>query len=105
MTTPIENFKGILSYMVEDIDRSIRLSKYNKEELTSIFGKNNRRFRGEFFYYVWDVEFEGEKYTIYTHSEKGTCIEIEAGLEEEKSEEIKKFLKYLEANFNGTGNS
>ena len=94
---PVENYKGILSYICEDVQRSIKLTKYSKDELTESFGKHHRRLNnGEFNFFAWDIEFKGEAYTVYTHSHKGTCIEIDAEYNDDKSNEIKEFLKYIE---------
>jgi hypothetical protein len=93
---PVENFKGILGYICDSLKRSIRLSKCLKEELTEIFGEHNTRFRGEFFYYVWIVEFEGETFSIFTASGKGTQFSILAKYEEDKSGVCEKFLKEME---------
>ena len=92
----VENYREILAYICDDINRSIRLTKFLKNELTKIYGKHTRRFRGEFYYYVWDVEFNGEKFSIYTANNKGTSIEIDAEPNKDKVSVIKEFLNQLD---------
>jgi hypothetical protein len=94
-STPVENYKGVLQYICSDVNRSIKLTKYLKNELTQIFGKHNSRFRGEFLYYVWIVEFDGEVFQIFTNSNKGTGFSI-IGDGQEKSSVCIDFLKKME---------
>lgn len=92
----VENYDGVLQYICANRERSIQLTTYLKEKLTQIFGKHNATFRGEFFFYVWVVEFEGETFNIYTASRKGTQFSIFAKYEENKSKVCIKFLKKME---------
>lgn len=75
-TTRVENFDGVLQYMCEDFKKSIRLTSYMKDKLTNIFGKHNTRYKGEFHYYVWIIEFENEIFEIFTADVKGTAFVI-----------------------------
>ena len=92
----VENYDGVLLYICANKERSIQLTTYLKEKLTQMFGKHNATFRGEFFFYVWVVEFEGETFNIYTASRKGTQFSIFAKYEENKSKVCIKFLKKME---------
>lgn len=92
----VENFKGVLQYICDDFERSILLSKYLKNELTEIFGKYNTRYKGEFYFYVWVVEFEGEIFNIFTDNRKGTYFEIVANYGDNKSAVCKRFLRKIE---------
>lgn len=96
METSIENYRGVLSHMCKDFNLSITLTRYSKNELTEIFGKHNRRLKGEFNYYVWDVEYEGDYFVIYTAPVKEMCISIKADIKDKKKKSIIKFIKYLE---------
>lgn len=95
-TIRIENYREVLDYICSDIKRSIKLSTYLKDELTKLFGKHNTRFKGEFYYYVWIVLFEGEKFEIYTANGKGTQFEINAKFDDKKSKECINFLRKME---------
>jgi len=99
--TMVENFENVLSYICEDFERSVTLTKFLKEELTSLFGKHNTTYRGEFFYYVWALEFNNETFYIFTANRKGTGISIVVDKpidEDRKSKSIicMSFLKVLE---------
>ena len=72
----VENYEGVLSYICSNFDRSIRLTTFNFDKLTSIFGVHNTTFKGEFNYYVWIVEFEGDVFQIFTANGKGTCFTV-----------------------------
>jgi hypothetical protein len=93
---PVENYRNVLDYMVNGIERSIRLTKKSKEEFTTIFGKYNTTFRGEFFNYIWIVQFENEVFQIFT-SNRGTQFAIVTDDSEvNKSEVCISFLKKME---------
>ena len=92
----VENYKGVLQYICGDVQRSIKLTTYLKNELTELFGKHNTRFRGEYFYYVWIVEFDGEIFQIFTANGKGASISIVANYEDDKSTVCINFLRKLE---------
>jgi len=72
----IENFRDVLFYICDDVQRSLVLSGYLKKELTRIFGKHNTRYKGEFYYYIWILEFEGYVFEVYTAPVKGSSISI-----------------------------
>lgn len=95
----VENYKNVLQFICDDVDRSINLTKYVKDELTQLFGKNNTRFKGEYFYYVWIVEFEGEIFQIFTDKSKGTQYCIVANYEDDKSKVCINFLRKIEEMF------
>jgi len=101
---PIENYKGVLQYICADVKRSIKLTTYLKEELTQIFGKHNTRFKGEFYYYVWIVEFEGEIFQIFTANGKGTQFSILAKYEDDKSNVCINFLRKMGELLDSVGN-
>ncbi|MFW9948529.1 MAG: hypothetical protein ACFFKA_00210 [Candidatus Thorarchaeota archaeon] len=99
---PVENYKGILSYICEDFNRSIKLTQDNTNRFTDIFGKHQRKLHnGEFNFKVWVVIFEGNQFTLYTNKTKGTCIEIEGDYlelnDKSKLKIIKRFLQDLES--------
>jgi len=93
---PVENYDGVLGYICGDVNRSIKLTTYLKDELTQIFGSHNTRFRGEFYYYVWIVEFNNETFNIFTANGKGTRINIEGKYYDDKSKVCMEFLKEIE---------
>jgi len=93
---PVENYESVLQFICDSIEKSIRLTKYLKEELTQIFGKHNTRFKGEFFYYVWIVEFDGEIFQIFTANGKGTQFAIVGKYEDDKSKVCINFLRKME---------
>lgn len=92
----IENYKDILGFIADDNERLFTITNYIKDELTNIYGKYTRTFKGEFLFYVWDVEFKDELFSIYTTKEKGTSISIHAEENEDKSNVIKDFIIDLE---------
>lgn len=94
--TRVENFPVVLLYICDDIDRSIKLTTFLKKPLTQLFGKHNTTFRGEFFYYVWIVEFEGNIFEICTSNHKGTQFQIVEKQDEDKSKVIIRFLRKME---------
>ncbi len=94
--TSVENYSGVLQYICADIKRSIKLTTYLKNELTEIFGVHNTRFRGEYFYYVWIVEFDGEIFNIFTANGKGVQFSIDAKDEDDKSKVCISFLRKME---------
>jgi len=98
----VENYGGVLHFICANIDRSIKLTTYLKDELTKIFGKHNTRFRGEFFYYVWIVEFEGEIFQIFTANGKGTSFSIVGKHNDNKSKVCIDFLTKMEELLNMT---
>jgi hypothetical protein len=100
----VENYKGVLQFICDDVKRSIKLTTYLKEELTQIFGKHNTRFVGEFHYYVWIVEFEGEIFQIFTANGKGTQFSIIGKCEDDKSKVCIKFLRKIENLLDTVGN-
>ena len=102
-STRVENYVGVLQYICDDVKRSIKLTTYLKEELTQIFGIHNTRFKGEFYYYVWIVEFDGEIFQIFTANGKGTQFEIEAKYEYDKSNVCINFLRKIEELLDGCG--
>jgi len=75
-TTPVENFSDVLAFICKDTQRSIRLTSYMRDGLTELFGKHNQRFKGNHYYYVWVLEFNGNVFHLYTHKDRGTDIEI-----------------------------
>ena len=95
-TVAVENFDGVLHYICANFKRSIALTTYLKKELTQLFGKHNTTFRGEFFFYVWIVEFDGEIFNIFTANGKGTCFVIAAKYEDDKSKVCINFLRKME---------
>jgi hypothetical protein len=84
-----------LGYICDDFNRSIKLSKKLKEELTTIFGKQNTTLRLEFFNYIWIVEYNGNIFNIFT-SNKGTSFEIVANYGDDKAKVCLEFLKEME---------
>jgi len=93
----VEAFEDVLSFMCEDIKRSIRLTSVMKKQLTEEFGKHLKTFRGEFFYYIWSLNFEGENFIIYTANRKGTSIYISnCEFSDDKSQVIIRFLSKLD---------
>ncbi len=91
----VENYNGVLQFICDDVKRSIKLTTYLKEELTQIFGEHNARFKGEFFYYVWIVEFEGEIFQVFTANGKGTQFSIVGKYEDDKSKVCINFLRKM----------
>ena len=73
-TIAIENNRDVLNFMVGDINRSIRLTSYIKNNLTNLFGKHNQRFKGNYYYYVWVFKFNDDLFHVYTAPNKGTQI-------------------------------
>lgn len=92
----VENFPGVLSYICDSIKRSMLLTKFMRVELTELFGKHNRVYSGEFYYYIWDFSFGNDKFSIATAKDKGTQFSIMSELEEAKGEECIEFLKHIE---------
>lgn len=89
----VETFKDVLGFICEDIHKSIRLTSSMKKELTEEFGKHIKTFRGEFFYYIWSFNFEGENFIIYTAKGKGSSFYINnCEYTDDKSEVIIRFL-------------
>lgn len=95
-STAVENYDGVLEFICADVKRSIKLTTYLKKELTELFGPHNTRFKGEFFYYVWIVQFNGEIFQIYTANGKGTQFAIVGQYEDDKSEICIAFLSKME---------
>jgi len=99
---PVENFRGVLNYICTDVERSIKLTTFMKKEMTQIFGKHNTTFKGEFFYYVWIVEFEGEIFNIATANGKGTQFSVVVrGIDDDKSKLCINFLRKIEELLDG----
>jgi hypothetical protein len=92
----VENYNDVLFYICDDIKRSIKLTSYMKDDLTKLFGKHNCRFQGEYHYYVWIVEFEGEIFQIFTHNIKGTCFSIVGNFGVDKTNVCINFLRKME---------
>lgn len=94
--TSVENYPDVLSFMCKDIKRSIRLTTYMRAKLNELFGKHNQRFKGNYNYYVWVLEFNGDIFHLYTHSVRGTSISISAKYEDKKTKACISFLKELD---------
>lgn len=93
----VEHYRDVLFYICDDIHRSIRLTSYMKNELTNIFGKHNTRFKGEYYYYVWIVNFKGSVFNIYTNANKGTTFALVlSDCNEDKSELCIEFLTEID---------
>lgn len=92
----VENYLGVLDYMCKDKKRSISLTRELKTELTTLFGKHNTTFKGEFYHYIWIVKYDNEIFNIYTAKDRGTDISINANYEENKSQVCISFLQELE---------
>lgn len=96
-TIPIENYNGVLEYKTDDIERSFLLTSERKKDLKQIFGKHNRVHNtGEHYFHIWIVEFKNEIFHVLSAKGKGTCIEIEADFNQNKSEVCIEFLKEIE---------
>jgi hypothetical protein len=95
-TTCVENYKGVLQYKCDNINRSIILTTFLKNELTQLFGKHNTSFKGEFLYSVWIVEFDNEIFHIYTAKNKGTQFSIVGHLNDDKANVCIMFLEKME---------
>lgn len=93
---PVENYNGVLQFICDNIIRSVKLTTFLKKELTELFGKHNTRFKSEFYYYVWIVEFDGEIFEIFTAKGKGTQFSIVAEYGDDKSEICINFLRKME---------
>jgi hypothetical protein len=97
-TIPVENYKGVLDFIVKDINRLVNLSSYKKDELIKIYGKPYK-YKGEFNFYVWDVVYKDLELKIFTNKDKGTVIEVVGSYDERddksKSEMIIEFLGEL----------
>lgn len=91
-TTAVEDYPGVLGFVCEDVHKSIRLTTYIKDEMTELFGAHNTRFRGEFFYYVWFLDFCGEIFHVFTAKGKGTQFCIQADRDQDKSNVCIRFL-------------
>lgn len=100
-SVPVENYNGVLQYICANVDRSIKLTTFLRKELTQIFGKHNTRFKGEFYYYVWIVEFDGELFEIFTADGKGTQFSIVAIHGDDKSKVCITFLRKMEELLDG----
>jgi len=101
----VENYEGVLSYICEDVNRSIRLTTFLKDELSSIFGTHNTKYKGdEYNFHVWIIEFEQEIFQIFTANGKGTCFSIvdptfsfdDDGQPDGKSDVCLRFLKDMD---------
>ena len=108
MSTPIENNRAILNWMVSHQTYSFKnkkkcLSESLVDELTKIFGKPNRTLRLEFLTRCWVLKYHDLTFNIYTAEIKGTDIEIcDYSLEDisrgVKQKEIIEFLEELHKN-------
>lgn len=92
----VENFPGVLHYICENVKRSLQLTTFLKDELTQLFGKYNTRFRGEYLYYVWILEFDGEEFHAYTANGYGTQFSVVAKYEDDKAAVCMEFLGKME---------
>lgn len=64
--------------------------------LTNKFGKHNLTYKGEFFYYVWVLQFGEEVFEVCTANRKGTTITIREKNKEDKSMVCVEFLRKLD---------
>ena len=55
---------------------SCLLTKDNRKDFRTLYGKPDATWTGEFRFSVWIREFKGEKFIVLTAKTKGTCIEI-----------------------------
>lgn len=87
----ISNMSKVLKFKrCADIHRSLRLTSFMKTGLTTLFGKHISTYKGEFFFYIWRLEFEGRIYRLYTANNYGTTISVEAEIPEQDSLELAK---------------
>jgi len=105
----VENFDGVLHYMCANIKRSIKLTSSSKEKLAQLFGEHNTRYRGNYFYYVWVVEFDGEIFNIFTAKGRGMEFSIVAKYDSKKRDEKSRvcinFLRKMEELLDGVHNA
>lgn len=55
---------------------NIVLSSDNRKIFKQLFGKQNGTFKGEFFYYFWNIDYKGYAIRIYTAKTKGTVYDL-----------------------------
>jgi hypothetical protein len=56
------------------------LTQDNRETFTRVFGKRHGVFRGSHFFSVWDIEFRGYTFRVFTAKDHGTSYEIVTNL-------------------------
>lgn len=60
----------------EEIKRSVVLTKDNRKEMQDIFGPPNFCYKGEFYYRIYLLRFQGFLFSVATAKDKGTEIAI-----------------------------
>jgi hypothetical protein len=98
--TAIENLQGVLGFMCDDINRSIRLTSYMKNQLTDLFGKHNQTFKGEFLFYVWVLKYREEVIYVFTNNTKGTQFCIMGDFDNKKGKISIEFLSKMDSLLN-----
>lgn len=71
----------------------------NREKLKNVFGEPHWKWRGEFLFHTWVLEYCGDTFIINTAKNKGTSYEVVRNKNEElidKAENCIKFLEFVE---------
>jgi hypothetical protein len=93
--TAVENFHGVLDFLCDDINRSIRLTSYNRKALTTLFGKHTQMFKGDHNYYVWVLKYGEEIFYVFTNNTRGTQFCIVADIDSKKTDVCIGFLNKI----------
>lgn len=104
-SVPVTNNPHILQYMCDKSVFSHRnneknLTQNNIEEMTELFGKQNKSLRLEFFTKLWILKYNDLLFNVYSAKGKGMSIEICSYSYEDirtgvKEKEILEFLEEL----------
>lgn len=103
MNYRIEAHPDVINSTSKDIN-FIKLAADNISNFVNLFGLPNRKIRDSEnrLLSVWNVNFEGEKFTIYSNTKRGTTYEIEYNGtyqdffdDNEVGNKAKRFLKQL----------
>ena len=79
--TPIENCRAYMYWVfpkghpTKDCSLML-LTDDNRKSFRHLFGKPNFYFKSEFYFHVWEREFNGHTFLLLTAKDKGTCIEM-----------------------------
>lgn len=71
-----------MTYMASEITTLVVLTRDNKDVLTRLFGKASKVMRGEFMYYFWFLEHNGNVFAVCT-GKRGTSYGIEGDYSDE----------------------
>lgn len=92
-TVDLGNFQEVVGWWRQDWKSHHQILGDNRVKFRTIFGKPHFRFRGNHYFHVWIIPFEGSEFVVLTAKDHGTCFEQVGGAVDPETRI--KFLEYM----------